>query len=49
MSTRVTNVRVKNGKLVRVHKMDAAKKKRIHAQAKREETAWTAKGKGRTR
>lgn len=45
MSTRVTNVRVKNGKLVRVHKMDASKRKGAHAKAARQEKAWKGKSK----
>lgn len=42
---RSTDYQVRDGKLVKVHRMDASKRKRVHAQAKRELKAWDAAAK----
>lgn len=45
IGTRVTGVRVKDGKLVRVHRLDASKRKQVHAKAKRDADKWKGKSK----
>lgn len=45
MTTRVTNVRIKDGKIQRVHKLSASKRKGVHAKASRLQKAWKAKSK----
>lgn len=45
MSTRVTGVRVKDGKLVKVTKLSASKKIGQRAKAERQAKAWKAKSK----
>ena len=48
MSTRVTGVRIKDGKLVPVHKLSASKKIGQKAKAEREARKWKKKSKPRT-
>ena len=48
MSARVTGVRVKDGKLVKVTKLSASKKIGQKAKAERQTRAWKSKSKPRT-
>ena len=45
MSTRVTNVHIKDGKITRVHKLSASKRIGAKAKADRATKAWKAKSK----
>jgi len=45
MTARVTNVRIKDGKITRIHKLSASKRIGAKAKASRAEKAWREKGK----
>lgn len=45
MSTRVTNVRIKDGKIVRIHKLSASKRIGAKAKADRAAKAWRKQSK----
>lgn len=46
MAARIDGYRVKGGKVEKVHRLDASKRKRIHGQAKKEADAWTKQSAG---